>query len=105
MEKAGPPPPLVEEHFPGLAAGSLKSVSASADASTDASTSASGESEAVGVPVAVKKEIVHASGYAAALKKAAPPVMEVSTENVKRTKPKSPARSKVCDQDISLDLI
>jgi len=98
VEKAGPPPPLVEEHFPGLA-GSPTIVSVIASSSADAS--ASGESEAVGVPVpvAVKKDIVHASGYAAALKKAAPPVMEVSTENVKRTtpKPKSPARKKVVD--------
>jgi|AntRauTorckE5430_2_1112549.scaffolds.fasta_scaffold04647_3 hypothetical protein len=81
-EKASPPPPLVEEHFPGLD-GSPKSV--------DVSDSTNAETEVV------KKDIIHASGYAAALKKAAPPVTEVATDNPKRSKPKSPTRPKVCD--------
>jgi len=86
-EKVSPPPPLVEEHFPGLDGGSPNGAGAGASAATSDGNEG------------VKKEFMQVSGcgYAAALKKAAPPVTEVSTENVKRSKPKSPARKKVDD--------
>jgi hypothetical protein len=81
VENAGPPPPLVEEHFPGLS-GSPKS------------TNAAGEE--IGNDNEVKKEILTNSGYAAALLKAAPPMPDVSSqtepEKSSLPKPKSPAR-------------
>ncbi len=72
VEKAGPPPPLVEEHFPGLA-GSPKSTA------SDANVHEKNKG--------VKKEIATNSGYAAALLKAAPPVPEVSSQPESQNRP------------------
>jgi hypothetical protein len=85
VEKTGPPPPLVEEHFPGLS-GSPKSTTAAGEQSRDPSNH----------DVEVKKDISIAtnSGYAAALLKAAPPMPDVSSqhdsEKTSLPKPKSP---------------
>ena len=82
VEKAAPPPPLVEEHFPGLS-GSPKS------------TASPGQEEDDTNNAELKKEIVTASGYAAALLKEAPPfpdVRSVPTEKRSLPKPSSPLR-------------
>ena len=89
-EKATPPPPLVEEHFPGLSG-------------SPTSTIVDNDGEENRNDNEWKKEIVNASGYAAALLKAAPLIPEVPPKTEKRTlpKPKSPTR-KVVRYDSSI---
>ncbi len=74
-----PPPPLVEEHFPGLETSPKSTITAN-----------HGEIE---VNESKRAAITTTNGYAAALLKAAPPVPEFpSTEKMPRSKPETPSR-------------
>lgn len=76
-----PPPPLVEEHFPGLA-GSPTSTIVTSNVEDAEEIDSQGS-----IPVA------SVGGYAAALLKAAPPVPEISSfEKASASKPEIPAR-------------
>ena len=93
VKKAEPPPPLVDEHFPGLA-GSPKSTTADSEGEEISNNDDNNNNNYV------KKEVLTNSGYAAALLKAVPQMPDVSTfvdglQSQKTTFSKSPAR-KVC---------
>lgn len=76
---SSPPPPLVDEHFPGLV-GSTP---------IGASTDPMGGDDKV-MPKEMSNSI---TGYAAALLKAAPPVTEVSTKVIKKSSAELPKAS------------